>query len=324
LEKEAEEEGIEKGRCPHFSWGEEMKRYPSPFKVSIIGVGLIGGSFGLALRKKRLVKQVIGIGRHIHKLKEARRMGAVDTYTTDFKHGVRDSDIIMVATPVSKTPLIVRKILPYLKDGCIITDAGSSKGWVVKKVEQTISEFCSKGKGQNVVFIGGHPMAGSEKESIRNARANMFSGTTCVLTPVGRKDRKAVNIVGDLWRGVGAKILLLEPEEHDYLVAYTSHLPHVLATSLVNLIGKLIREDSRTSRIIAGSISDMTRIAASNPEMWADICLSNASAISESIDVIVKYLEKFKRAIERKRKKEIEDIFERGKIARRKLGGREI
>mgnify|MGYP001091979171 CR=1 FL=1 len=300
------------------------KKYLSPFKVSIIGVGLIGGSFGLALRKKRLIKQVIGIGRHIHKLQEAKRLGAVDKYTTDFGRGVKDSDIVMIATPVIKTPLIVKRILPHLKDGCIITDVGSTKGWVVKKVEQTISEFSRKGKVRNVSFIGGHPMAGSERESVRNARADIFSDTTCVLTPTDKKVRKAVKIVGDLWSGIGARILVLEPDEHDYLVAYTSHLPHVLATSLVNLIGKLIREDSRTSRIIAGSISDMTRIAASNPEMWADICLSNAPAISKSIDVMVKYLEKFKSSIVRRRKKELENIFERGRFARKKFVGREI
>ena len=287
--------------------------------VSIIGVGLIGGSFGLALKKKRLVQQVIGIGRHIHKLKEAKRLGAIDSYTIDFGRGVKDSDIVMIATPVSRIPLIVKKILPHLKDGCIITDVGSTKGWVVKKVREILAKSSAGGKRPRVSFIGGHPMAGSEKEGVRNARADIFSGTTCILTPANRDGRKAVKVVEDLWRGVGAKILLLEPEEHDFLVAYTSHLPHVLATTLANLMGKVCKQDPRARRIVAGSILDMTRIAASNSEMWTDVCLSNTKAISESINVIIEYLEKFKKLIEKRREKKLGDIFQKGRLERRKL-----
>ena len=301
-----------------------MKKYLSLFKVSIIGVGLIGGSFGLALKKKSLVRQVIGIGRHIHKLKKAKRLGAIDSYTTDFGRGVKDSDIVMIATPVSKIPLIVKRILPHLKDGCVITDVGSTKEWVVKEVQEILTKFSARGRRPRASFIGGHPMAGSEKEGVRNARADIFSGTTCVLTPVNGSSRKALKVVADLWRGIRARILLLEPEEHDYLVAYTSHLPHVLATSLANLMGEVHKKDPRASRITAGSLSDMTRIAASNPEMWIDICLSNSKAVSESINVMVKYLKKFKRSIEKRNKKEVGNIFQKGKLARRKLIGQEI
>ncbi len=301
-----------------------MKKYLSPFKVSIIGVGLIGGSFGLALKKKRLVGQVVGIGRHIHKLKEAKRLGAIDKYTTDFARGVKDSDIVMLAIPVSKIPLIVKRILPHLKDGCIITDVGSTKGGVVRKVEEILSKSSGRGRRPKVSFIGGHPMAGSEKQSVRNASADIFSGTTCVLTPIDRNSGKAIKVVRDLWRRIGARVLLLKPEEHDYLVAYTSHLPHVLASTLANLMGKVRKQDPRVNRIIAGSISDMTRIAASNPEMWIDICLSNSKAISESINATLKYLKKFKKSIEKRRKKELQDIFQKGRLARRKLIGREI
>jgi len=299
---------------------EEMKRIRI---VSIIGVGLIGGSFALALKKKRLVQQVIGIGRHILKLKEAKRLGAIDSYTTDLGRGVRNSDIVLIATPVSRIPLIVKKILPHLKEGCIITDVGSTKGWVVKKVQEILAKSSGR-RRPDVYFIGGHPMAGSEKGGVRNARGDIFSGTTCILTPANRDGRKAVKVVEKLWRGVGAKILLLEPEEHDFLVAYTSHLPHVLATTLANLIGKVCKEDPRGSRIIAGSISDMTRIAVSNPEMWIDICLSNSAAISESIDAMVKQLEKFKRLMGKKRKKELVGIFQKGRLQRRKLIGPKI
>lgn len=298
-----------------------MKKHLSPLKVSIIGVGLIGGSFGLALKKKRLVGQVVGIGRHIHKLKEAKRLGAIDSYTTDFARGVKDSDIVMVAAPVGKIPLIVKRILPHLKEGCIITDVGSTKEKVVKKVHEILLKSSGKGRRPKVSFIGGHPMAGSEKQGVRNARADIFSGTTCVLTPADRNGRKAAKVIRDLWKRMGARILLLKPEEHDYLVAYTSHLPHVLASILANLMGRVCKEDPRASRAIAGSISDMTRIAASNPEMWIDICLSNNKAISESINVMIKHLEKFKKSIEKKRKREIQDLFHKGRLARRKLIG---
>jgi len=298
-----------------------MKKYLSPFKVSIIGVGLIGGSFGLALKNKRLVGQVVGIGRHIHKLKEAKRLGAIDKYTTDFARGVKDSDIVMVATPVSKIPLIVKRILPHLKDGCIITDVGSTKGGVVRKVEEILSKSSGRGRRPKVSFIGGHPMAGSEKQSVRNASADIFSGTTCVLTPIDRNSGKAIKVVRALWKEIGARVLLLKPEEHDYLVAYTSHLPHVLASTLANLMGKVRKQDPRVNRIIAGSISDMTRIAASNPEMWIDICLSNSKAVSESINATLKYLKKFKKSIEKRKKKELQDLFQKGRLARKKLIG---
>ena len=298
-----------------------MKKYLSLFRVSIIGVGLIGGSFGLALKKKRLARQVVGIGRHIHKLKEAKRLGAIDSYTTDFGKGVRDSDIVMVATPVGKIPLIVKRILPHLKDGCIVTDVGSTKENVVKEVEEILAKSSGKGKRPKVSFIGGHPMAGSEKQGVRNARADIFSGTTCILTPADKNGGKAVKVVKNLWKRLGARILLLKPEEHDYLVAYTSHLPHVLAFTLANLIGRVRKEDPRASRVIAGSISDMTRIADSSPEMWIDICLSNSKAISGSINLMVRYLEKFKKSIEKKRTKELQDLFDKGRLARRKLIG---
>lgn len=300
-----------------------MKKYLSPFlsKVSIIGVGLMGGSFGLALKKKRLARQVVGIGRHIRKLKEAKRLGAVDSYTTDFARGVKDSDIVLIAAPVGRIPLIVKRILPHLKDGCIITDVGSTKGKVVKKVQEILAKSAGKGRRPEVSFVGGHPMAGSEKQGVRNARADIFSGTTCVLTPADKNSRQAVKVMGDLWKRMGARIILLKPEEHDYLVAYTSHLPHVLASTLANLIGAVRKRDPRASRIIAGSISDMTRIADSNPDMWIDICLSNSRAISKSIRVMVESLEKIKKSIEKKRKKDLQDLFNKGRLARRKLIG---
>lgn len=300
-----------------------MKKHLSPFlsKVSIIGVGLIGGSFGLAIKKKRLARHVVGIGRHIHKLKQAKRLGAIDTYTTDFARGVKDSDIVVVATPVGKIPLMVNRILPYLKDGCIITDVGSTKEKVVKKVQEILSKSSGKERMPKVSFIGGHPMAGSEKQGVRNASANIFSGTTCVLTPADKSEGKALKVVASLWKMIGARVLLLKSEEHDYLVAYISHLPHVLASTLANLMGKVHKQDPRASRIIAGSISDMTRIAASNPEIWVDICLSNSKAIAESVEVMIKHLEKFKRLIEKRRKEELQHLFHDGRRAREKLIG---
>ncbi len=298
-----------------------MKKYLSLFKVSIIGVGLMGGSFGLALKKKRLARQVVGIGRHIHKLKEAKRLGAIDSYTTDFARGVKDSDIVMVAAPVDKIPLIVKRIFPHLKDGCIVTDVGSTKEKVVKEVREILAKSAGKGRRGEVSFIGGHPMAGSEKQGVRNARADIFSGTTCVLTPADKNNRRAVKVVGDLWKRMGARVLLLKPEEHDYLVAYTSHLPHVLASTLANLIGRVCKKDQRASRIIAGSISDMTRIADSSPEMWIDICMSNSKAISKSIRVMVERLGKIKKSIEKNKKKDLQDLFNRGRLARKKIIG---
>ncbi len=164
-------------------------------------------------------------------------------------------------------------------------------------------------------------MAGSEKQGVRNARADIFSGTTCILTPTNINDQRGLKIVRNLWQGIGAKVLLLRPEEHDYLVAYTSHLPHVLAFILANLVGGVRKEDPRAGRIIAGSISDMTRIADSNPEMWMDICLSNSKAISESIKVMAKQLEKVKKSIEKRKKKKLQNLFQKGRLSRRELIG---
>ena len=254
--------------------------------VAIIGVGLIGGSIGMALKKRTKIR-VIGIGRHRHKLLKALKLGAVDEITTDFCLGVKSADLVVIATPVDVIGLTVKKVLGCLKKGCIITDVGSVKGTVVKEMERIISKRC-------LFFIGGHPMAGSEQKGVDVARNNLFNNAVCILTPSGKSSSEAVRIVQDIWQKAGAKVIKMSPARHDEIVSCTSHLPHILASSLVDLVHKLDKKDENVSLLTAGSFRDLTRVASSDPMLWTEICLNNRTSILSAIkqfSLILKQIE---------------------------------
>lgn len=238
-------------------------------KVSIIGVGLIGGSLGLALKKKGLASKIVGIGRRETSLREALRVGAVDEITLDLKEGVSEADLVVLAVPVGSILKIGREIVPHLKQGAILTDVGSTKEEIVRTLGILTKDF-----------VGAHPMAGSNESGVAKATASLFEKATCVITPTGKTSKKALNVVENLWKKVGARVVKMSPETHDFLVAITSHLPHLAASSLVSLAA---REKEKIAPLIATGFKDTTRIASSDPRLWSDIFLSNKEMVLSAL-----------------------------------------
>ncbi len=235
--------------------------------VSIIGVGMMGGSLGLALRRKKSAR-VIGVGRNLKKLSLAKSRGACDEVTTDLSRGVSKSDVVVICTAVSQIIPALHSIIPHLKPGTIVTDIGSVKSKIMDGARDIFSS-------PKAVFIGAHPLAGSEKTGVQNADAHLYKGATVVLCPSEGASNRAVQVLRVLWKSVGAGTVVMSPEVHDLLVAQTSHLPHVLSAALVQMISGLSRRDNNTPRLLAGSFRDLTRISDSAPEQWAEICGSN-------------------------------------------------
>ncbi|MEW6096818.1 MAG: prephenate dehydrogenase [bacterium] len=256
--------------------------------VAIIGVGLIGGSLGLALKKSNLVQNIIGIGRKEEKLQQALKLGAVDSVVTDIYFGVKRADMVILATPVNSILEIATQMVPYLKIGTIAMDVGSTKKKIVHNLTSSLSL-------SEVHFVGTHPLAGSEESGIEAAKSDLFEGATCVITPISQTNESALSFVRWLWEGIGAKVVEMTPEIHDELIAYSSHLPHLVATSLADL-AKM--QDKKILPLLASGFKDTTRIAASHPVMWSDICLTNQQEILNAISEFKKILEKWQKLIE--------------------------
>ncbi len=261
-------------------------------RVTIIGLGLMGGSLGMALRSlagrpstKGGRWRVTGVGRDKAHLKKALSLGAADEGTTDFVEGVKDADVVVLAVPVDDIVPWARKVGPHLKPGALVMDVGSVKGPIVRSMTRSLARRPSTEGGS--VFIGAHPMCGSEKSGVENARADLFQGAPCVLTPLPGAPKDALKEAEYFWTGVGAKVLLLSPEEHDRRVAIVSHLPHLIAQALVLTAGG---EDRRASDLAAGSFRDATRVAAADPELWAQIFSMNRPALLRAAAVFQKQL----------------------------------
>jgi prephenate dehydrogenase len=275
-------------------------------KITIIGIGLIGGSLGLALKEKNIAKRIIGVGRRSESLKIALENKEVDEITTDLAKGVKDADLVVIATPLEVTVETFKKIIPHLKAECVVTDVGSVKEPILKEIKETF-------------FVGGHPLAGSEKRGPRAARADLFQGATIVLTPVEGIEDKALALVKNMWQSLGSKVLFLNCEEHDRLVAFTSHLPHILAASLTNLIGKVAQKEEKILTVLAEGFRDTTRIAASSPTMWQEISLANREKILAAIQRFKEVLSEMEKALSKKERDKILYRFEKAKEIRDKL-----
>jgi prephenate dehydrogenase len=285
--------------------------------ISIIGMGLIGGSLGLALKKKAPNKyRITGLGRHIQKLKTAKQMKAADVVTIDEAAGVKDADIVVICTPVNVIAATVKNILPFVKAGAIITDAGSVKGSVLKEVQKVL-QLSQISNLKSVAFVGAHPMAGSEKYGITAARAGLYEGATVVLTPENSTSKKALGEVKAMWKDAGANTLCLGASAHDKIVALVSHLPHVIAFNLCAELDKLTKTSKLAPKLAAGSFKDLTRVASSNPSDWAVICGANKTALSDAIDSFIKELRAVKRSLNNNGK--TEQRFKKCGAARQKL-----
>lgn len=239
------------------------------YKFCIIGVGLIGGSFGLALKKFKLARRVIGFGRNKQRLNEAKKSGAIDRFYLTLSEALCDADIIMIATPVGKIVDFASVVFKYAKKGSIVIDAGSTKGYVVSTIEKI--------KPDGISFVGCHPIAGSEKSGIRYASPKLFAGAPCIITKTRHTDKKTLNTVSSIWKNLGSRVAVMKPTEHDRILSLISHLPHILSVALVNTV------NLKHFRFASGGLRDMTRIASSEPIIWHDICLTNRANILTAI-----------------------------------------
>jgi len=251
-------------------------------RLVVIGVGLIGGSFALALKQAGAVRHVAGLGRDPQAMARALALGIVDEVCTTVEEAMRGADMVLLAAPVGQTATILASLLPYLAPHTIITDAGSTKCDVVASAREALGERIHQ-------FVPGHPIAGSESNGPDAAMAGLYRGKKAVLTPLPENDPAAVERVAAAWRACGAIIHTLSPEDHDRVFAAVSHLPHLLAYALVDDIAAKPHA-SMLFQYAASGFRDFTRIAGSSPEMWRDISLANRAALLTELDAYLAQL----------------------------------
>jgi prephenate dehydrogenase len=278
-------------------------------KVTIIGVGLIGGSFALSLKRSGFKGKITGVGRKKENLVRAKKLNVIDTYTTNPAKGVLDADLIILATPVGQFTKIIKGIKNHLKKGAIVSDVGSVKARVVKELERLLPE--------KVSFIGTHPISGRECSGVESASADLFKNTRCIITPVERTNKKALSKMRSLWKKLGAKVIIMSPEEHDRIFASVSHLPHIIAYALINSI---ISTQKNMLHHGGKGLKDMTRIALSSPEMWGDICMLNKKNIMQSIDRFLHSLNNIKKLMKNSNWHTLEKEFQKAQATRNTIG----
>jgi len=279
-------------------------------KISIIGVGLLGGSIGLAVKRRRLAHEVAGYVRRAASLKDCERAGAVDYATTDLLAAVSKADLVIVCTPLAQMRSLAQQFLPALKRGAIVTDVGSVKAEVVRELDSLL-------KKSGAHFVGSHPMAGAEKTGVLAARENLFEKAVCVLTPTKKSNAAAVRKLDSFWQSLGARTLRLDAAQHDLLVSRSSHLPHVVAATLAGLVLNPAATKAQAG-LCATGFRDTTRIASGSPEMWRDIALANRKNLSQSVDAFVGELKKFQTALKSGDAGAVENFFASAKSRRDK------
>jgi prephenate dehydrogenase len=279
--------------------------------LCIIGVGLIGGSLGLAARKHKVAHRVIGVGRDRRKLAKALDLGAVDECTTDLDRGVREADLVIVCTPVESIAEFVHQAALNARPKTLITDAGSTKELIVSQVEADLKKHKSA-----VDFVGSHPMAGSEKNGAEHARADLFEGRAVVITPTKRSSDDAVERIHDFWHALGANVFQMSPTEHDRAVAAISHVPHVVASALA------AATPEESLPLAAGGWLDTTRIAAADVELWRQILTQNRSHVLKGLAQFEKVLTGLRAALQSENDAKLLKILEAGKNIRDAVGSR--
>jgi len=279
-------------------------------KITIIGVGLLGGSIGLAARRRKLASPggVAGFVRRVASLKDCEQAGAVDFATTDLPAAVWDADLVILCTPLAQMRSRAQELLPALKRGAVVTDVGSVKTGVVRELEPLVAKAGAH-------FVGSHPMAGAEKTGVSAARADLFMHAVCVVTPTRKSSPAAVRKVEQFWEALGARTLRLAPAAHDLLVSRASHLPHVLAATLARYVLKPAHPQSQAA-LCANGFRDTTRIASGSPEMWRDIALANRKNLGRALENFISDLKKFRRDLSRADAQAVTKFFETAKARR--------
>ena len=270
-------------------------------KVIIFGVGLIGGSFALALRNANAVNEIVGFGRSKRTLEQALGIGLIDRIGEDISREVCDADLILLATPVAQMADILARIAPFLGANTLITDGGSTKGDVVAAARSQLGNKIAQ-------FVPAHPIAGAEQSGPSAALADLYQGKKVVLTPMPENSAAAVARVKAAWQACGALVSELTPEQHDEVFAAVSHLPHLLSFTLVHDLAQRDNRDLLLS-FAASGFRDFTRIAASSPEMWRDISLANRDALLREIEQYAAELYKLHQALEQRDAAKLEEMF---------------
>jgi prephenate dehydrogenase len=282
-------------------------------KVVIFGVGLIGGSFALALKRAGAARSIVGVGRSPEAMARALELGIVDSVATDLADALRGADLVLVATPVAQTESILASLLPYLEEGTVLTDAGSTKCDVVAAARKALGDRCAQ-------FVPGHPIAGRESNGPDAAIADLYIGKKTVLTPLAENPTAYVARVAAAWEACGAVVHRLTPAEHDKVFAAVSHLPHLLAFGLVDDIARKPHADL-LFQYAASGFRDFTRIAASSPEMWRDISLANQHALLGELDAYLSQLTAMRAMLAAGDGAALEGVYANARRARRQWTG---
>jgi prephenate dehydrogenase len=282
-------------------------------KLAIIGVGLIGSSLSLALKKAAAVNRVSGYGRDRGNLEKGVELGVLDEFGSSIADTVTDADMIVVAVPLGAMQSVFRELSTSVASSAVITDVGSAKGTVVAAARAELGELLPR-------FVPGHPIAGNEKSGVEAGFASLYQNRRVILTPVAETDARASERVTDMWQQCGAVVERLEVEHHDKVLAATSHLPHMLAYALVHQLSGL-NDNEEIFRYAAGGFRDFTRIASSDPVMWRDVCLSNGSALVELIGQYQQELDRIEAAIEAGDAERLLELFGKAKSERDSLIG---
>lgn len=283
-------------------------------QAAIIGVGLIGGSLGMILRRQKLADSVVGIGRRVENLKTAVEGGALDRYVSDPREGVEQADFVLLATPVDTYERHLQEWAGCLKPDTIVSDVGSVKGELVTRAEALMPS--------GVKFVGAHPIAGKEKTGVAAGSETLFSGARCILTPTTHTDPEALKVVRKIWELAGSIVLEMDPFLHDKILGAVSHLPHVAAFALMTALAD-VRDHGVPELDLAGhsggGLRDTTRIAASSPEMWRDIFLWNRDNVVSLIETYERHLGELKRLIAAGDAAGIEKQLDKAKYEREQL-----
>ena len=277
-------------------------------KLAVVGVGLIGGSLSLALKATGSVGEVVGIGRGQTNLDKALELRVVDRVTQDLAAGVVDADVVFLATPVLALGPVARQLMPHLKPGAILTDGGSVKQAVIDEIEPVLRE--------DVHFVPGHPIAGTEHSGAESAFASLYQGRRCILTPTLRTAPAALATVQAMWEAAGCEVVAMDVDKHDRVLAAISHLPHMVAYALVNAVGAYDRYQENILEYSAGGFRDFTRIASSDPTMWRDIALTNRPALIEMMGQFETFFRELKDDVERGESERLFEFFRRSKESR--------
>ncbi len=270
-------------------------------KITIVGVGLLGGSLGLAARKFRVASEIAGFARREKTIAECEKFGATDYATTDLCAAVSNADLVILCTPLAQMRPLAEQFLPALKPGAIVTDVGSVKAGVVRELESLIAKAGAH-------FVGSHPMAGGEKTGVAAARADLFENAICVLTPAKKSSAAAVRKLERFWKSLGGRVIKMPPEQHDLFVSRASHLPHVVAATLANLVLDPAQPRGQ-AQLCANGFRDTTRIASGSPEMWRDIAIANRKSIAASLNAFISELQKFQKILKSDDSKAVEKFF---------------